>query len=60
MGNFAHRQVLKSLIHNELSPTVQQDFIGISSQGPGEDACISQFKKLSLTYGSVGNFRLGE
>lgn len=34
--------------------------IGISSQGPGEDACISQFKKLSLTYGSVGNFRLGE
>ena len=35
-------------------------FIGISSQGPGEDAFISQFKKLSLTYGSVGNFRLGE
>lgn len=35
-------------------------YLGISSQAPGEDACVSHFDKLSLSEGVVSSFRLGE
>ena len=35
-------------------------YVGISSQAPGEDACVSNFEKLSLSAGVVGSFRLGK
>lgn len=35
-------------------------YLGISSQAPGDDVCVSTFDNLSLTFGTVGNFRLGQ
>lgn len=35
-------------------------YLGISSQAPREDVCASTFESLSLTTGTVGDFRLGD
>lgn len=38
----------------------EKAYLGISSQAPGDDKCVSTFDNLSLTFGTVGNFRLGQ
>ena len=35
-------------------------YLGICSQAPQSDECISTFEKLSLTTDNVGDFRMGE
>jgi len=38
----------------------EKAYLGISSQAPSDDPCVSTFDSLSLTFGTVGNFRLGQ
>ena len=35
-------------------------YLGICSQAPQSDECISTFEQLSLTTDNVGDFRMGE
>ncbi|MBR4817899.1 MAG: DUF1349 domain-containing protein [Bacteroidales bacterium] len=38
----------------------EKAWLGISSQAPGDDPCVSTFDSLSLVFGTVGDFRLGQ